>query len=96
MRAASVVKRGLLSLCVLLLLVQTALASHGIEHAFHHDDEACIECLALPGLAALPSRPSPLPLVVNWPALQNCTVPPASTFWEPHPYLSRGPPTFQS
>lgn len=45
----------LLTAC--LLAAQLTLASHGIEHALAEHDAACVECLAMPGFAAVPSMP---------------------------------------
>lgn len=58
----------LIALAVLLLFAELTLIEHGVEHAGHEDEKACVECLVLPGFTALPAafvapaRP-PLPSV---------------------------------
>jgi hypothetical protein len=91
MRAARALKR-LLLLCITLILAQLALAGHGIEHAFHEPDEACVECLALPGMQAVPAQVQMPPLrgAVIIPA--TLAVPPAPTFFTPTAFRSRAPP----
>ncbi len=88
--------KRLLLLCITLVLAQLALAGHGIEHAFHEPDEACVECLALPGMLAVPAQVR-MPLqqgVVDIPA--TFAVPPAPTFAQSRAFLSRAPPLLQS
>jgi hypothetical protein len=88
--------KRLLLLCITLVLAQVALAGHGIEHVFHEPDEACVECLALPGMQAVPVQ-APMPLqhgAADTPA--TLAVPPAPTFAQPRAFLSRGPPLLQS
>lgn len=87
--------RFLLLGCVL-FWVQCALAEHGIEHAFHDHEEACLECLALPGFAAVPVQ-----LSLHVPPRSGHTdepaaVPPAPTYSSPAPFRSRAPPLLQS
>ena len=79
-----------------LLWTQLALTGHGIEHAFHDHDEACAECLALPGFAAMPARPPCLfaPSAAHDDA--PVAVPPAPTFAPHPPFRSRAPPSAQS
>lgn len=87
--------RFLLLGCVL-FWAQCALAGHGIEHAFHDHEEACLECLALPGFAAVPTQP---PRWVVPPVASDrlrVAVPPAPTFSSPAPFRSRAPPLLQS
>jgi hypothetical protein len=85
------VKR-LLLLCAVLLCAQLALAAHGIAHAFHDHDEVCVECLALPGFAAVPAAklrlPGAVPMGFKWEA----AVPPAPTFARQLAFRSRAPP----
>lgn len=87
--------RFLLLGCVL-FWAQCALVAHEIGHAFHDREDACLECLALPGFAAVPMRLSlrvpPRPGQTGEPA----AVPPAPTFASPAPFRSRAPPFFQS
>ena len=95
MYAATGMKR-LLLLCAALLLAQLALAGHGIEHAFEDHEAACVECLALPGLQAVPSRAADLPRRLPAVLAPAVAVLPAPTFYRPRAFLSRGPPERQS
>jgi hypothetical protein len=79
MRAAYIVKR-LLLLCFALVLTQLALAEHGIQHAFHDHDEACVECLVLPGMQAVPARIQTPPALRMAGTPTRIAVPPAPTF----------------
>lgn len=79
-----------------LLSAQFALAAHGIEHTFHDHDEACIECLALPGMLAMPAPALCLPPALPVPPGQDFTVPPAPTFALHLAFRSRAPPPAQS
>ncbi len=83
---------GILLLVVGLLLAQFALVEHGIEHAFHDHDQACAECLALPGMQAVP-KPA---LRVEWPPAVaiagDSAVPPAPTFELRLAFRGRAPP----
>ncbi len=88
--------KRLLLLCITLVLAQIALAGHGIEHVFHESDEVCVECLALPGMLAVPAQVR-MPLqqgTADIPA--TLAVPPAPTFAQPRAFLSRAPPALQS
>lgn len=85
-----------LLLGLVLLSVQFALAAHGIEHAFHDRDEACIECLALPGMLAMPAQAPHLPPALPVPTRQDFTAPPAPTFALHLAFRSRAPPPAQS
>lgn len=88
--------KRLLLLGFALVLAQLALAEHGIEHAFHDHDEACVECLVLPGMQAVPAR------IQTPPALQMAGTPPrfavlpAPTFAQHLAFDSRAPPYTQS
>lgn len=81
-----------LLLGLVLLGTQVAALAHGIEHAFHEHDEACVECLALPGMLAVPSAPLALPVQAVPVAPASAAVPPAPTFLRPLPFQSRAPP----
>jgi len=83
---------GMLLLAVFLLGAQFALAEHGIEHAFHDHDETCIECLALPGFAALPAAKLRLPGAKPMFFGREAAVPPAPTFARYQAFRSRAPP----
>lgn len=79
-----------------LLWTQLALAGHGIDHALQLHDEACLECLALPGFAAVPVFP-PQPFVPRvTQAGEPAAVLPAPTFPAPPAFHSRAPPVLQS
>jgi len=95
MRAAYIVKR-LLLLCFALVLTQLALAEHGIEHALHDHDEACVECLVLPGMQAVPARIQTPPALRMAGTPTRIAVPPAPTFAQPLAFHSRAPPFTQS
>lgn len=86
----------LILLGLALLGAQLALAAHGIEHPFHEHDEACVECLVLPGFAAMPAPVLAAPAPVTAPMHAGLAVSPASTFPSPQPYRSRAPPVFQN
>ena len=88
--------RRLLLLCVVLLWAQLALAAHGIEHAFHDPDEACAECLALPGFAAVPAAKLQLPCTAPAPLAREAAVPPAPSFAQRLAFHSRAPPATPS
>jgi hypothetical protein len=45
---------GLLLLGALLLWAQAWLATHELEHLFHHDDEPCVTCALAGGLSGPP------------------------------------------
>jgi hypothetical protein len=86
----------LLLLCLAVVWAQIALAGHGIEHACHEPDEACIECLALPGMQAVPvqvTEPPEPPVAVFQTVF---AVPPAPTLARPRTFLSRAPPPLRS
>ena len=85
----------LLLLCSLLLWAQSALAAHGIEHAFHEHDEACIECLALPGMQAVPKATVRLPVLRPLTMAGKSAVPPAPTSTLYPAFRSRAPPELQ-
>jgi len=78
-----------------LLLAQSALLDHGIEHAFHEHEEACVECLALPGMQALPKQAAGLPPGLALPSELPRAVPPAPTLDRPLAFRSRAPPLRQ-
>lgn len=82
----------LLALALTLLLAQLALASHGIAHALSDQDETCVECLALPGFAALPATPAPLAAPAPKRAQEAVAVPPAPSFALARFYPTRAPP----
>lgn len=82
----------LLLLCSLLLWAQSALAAHGIEHAFHEHDQACIECLALPGMQAVPKPMVRLPVLRQLTMAGMSAVPPAPTVALHPAFHSRAPP----
>lgn len=86
----------LLLLVASLLWAQFALAEHGIAHALEGHDETCIECLALPGFAALPAAPVVLPAAAAQCAAQTGAVLPAPSFASPLPFRSRAPPDLLS
>lgn len=64
----------LILLGLALLGAQLALAAHGIEHAFHEHDEACIECLVLPGFTAMPVPALAVPAPVTAPMRDGLAV----------------------
>jgi len=82
MRATRRLMRALRPLLfgLLLLWAQQALLAHGIEHAFHDHDEACVECLALPGFAAVPAAKLQLPCTAPAPLAREAAAPPAPSF----------------
>jgi hypothetical protein len=82
----------LLLLVAALLWAQFALTEHGIAHTLEGHDETCIECLALPGFAALPAAPVVLPAASAKYAAQARAVQPAPSFASPLPFRSRAPP----
>ena len=82
----------LLLLCSLLLWVQSALAAHGIAHAFHEHDEACIECLMLPGMQAVPKATVRLPVLRPLTIAGKSAVPPAPSVALHPAFHSRAPP----
>lgn len=82
----------LLLLCSLLLWAQSALAVHGIEHALHDQDEACIECLALPGMQAVPKPTASLPVLRPLTLAGRHAVPSAPTVALHPAFHSRAPP----
>ncbi len=82
----------LLLLCSLLLWAQSALAAHGIEHASHDHDEACVECLALPGMQALPAQSVGWGMALPVAKALERAVPPAPTFSLRLAFRSRAPP----
>lgn len=86
----------LAGLLLALLYAQLMLAAHGIEHAFHDHDEACIECLALPGFAAVPAQPPMLPAPQAAPAILASAAPPAPSFARHLSFHSRAPPPLPS
>jgi hypothetical protein len=78
-----------------LLLAQLAMVGHGVEHAFHDSQdtgETCVECLALPGFAAVPAAKLRLPGATPAPMARDVTVPPAPTFARHQAFRSRVPP----
>lgn len=85
----------LLLLGLALVWAQLALAEHGVEHAVrngHEPGEACIECLALPGVALAPAPPARLPWpLASLPDMQ-VAVPPAPSFVLRLGFDSRAPP----
>jgi len=83
-------------LCVALVWAQIALAGHGIEHACQEPDEACVECLVLPGFATLPAAKLRLPSATPEPEARKGTVPLAPTLARARAFLSRAPPPLQS
>lgn len=85
-----------LLLCLTLLATQQALVAHGIEHSFHDHGESCIECLALPGMQAVPPRPPQVFLPAAGRFREVPAVPPAPTFARALPFRSRAPPPAQS
>jgi hypothetical protein len=85
----------LLLLGLALLWAQLTLAGHGIEHAFHEHDEACVECLVLPGFASVPALPPRMPCAASAPLVREGAVPPAPTFTLYPAYRSRAPPELQ-
>jgi hypothetical protein len=88
--------KRLLLLCAALVLAQLALAAHGIDHGLHAEEVACVECLALPGMQAVPASPSSVPAPVAAVAPTIFAVPPAPTFGRLPAFRSRAPPVFQS
>ncbi|GAB1394334.1 hypothetical protein MASR1M60_24980 [Rhodocyclaceae bacterium] len=88
--------KRLLLLCFALVLTQLALAGHGIEHVFHEHDEACVECLVLPGMQGMPARIQ-TPPALRMDGTPTCiAVPPAPTFTQYLSFHSRAPPLPQS
>jgi hypothetical protein len=88
--------KRLLLLCLTLAWAQIALVGHGIEHALHEPDEACVECLALPGMQAVPAQVK-VPPVPSTIAFQGTfAVPPAPTFALWLAFRGRAPPLLQS
>jgi hypothetical protein len=83
---------ALLLVLACVLITQFVLAEHGIEHAFHDHEEACIECLALPGFAAVPVQQSRVPPPLSMPAATPATVPPVLVFALHLAFRSRAPP----
>jgi hypothetical protein len=79
-------------LAFLLFAAQMGLAGHGIEHAFHAEDEACIECLALPGFAAVPAQPPQQPLAAKHTKALGSAVPSAPTLALHLAFHGRAPP----
>jgi len=88
--------RRLLLLCAVLLWAQQVLLAHGIEHTFHDSDEACVECLALPGFAAVPAAKLQLPCTAPAPLAREAAVPPAPSFAQCLAFHSRAPPATPS
>lgn len=83
-------------LAAAVLCAQLLLATHGIEHAFHGHDEACLECLVLPGFASVPA---PLPRLLppfTGPAGPAVAALPAPTFARRLSFRSRAPPSLHS
>jgi len=83
-------------LAACLLGTQLVHAGHGIEHALQAHDQACVDCLASPGMLAVPVRPAqPLPPVAarlgEAPAIL-----PAPTSARHLSFRSRAPPLIQS
>jgi len=84
-------------LTALLLVVglqgmQFALVEHGIEHAFHEHEEACVECLSLPGMQAVPKQAACLPVLRPLAVTGASAVPPAPTLAFHPVFRSRAPP----
>ncbi|MFN3883126.1 MAG: hypothetical protein ACK4Q4_00025 [Rhodocyclaceae bacterium] len=90
--------RGLRALLLGFMLVwaQCALAAHAIDHALHEHDEACLECLVMPGFAALPAMPPRLCAPLAAQSRTTRAVLPAPTFARAIPFHSRAPPSLQS
>jgi hypothetical protein len=91
--------RFVIGLALLLFLVQLLLAMHGVEHAWHHEDDGhvCAECLALAATTAVPPASDMVPPPpLAWSAPASTAVPPAPTFRRHAPFLSRAPPFAQS
>lgn len=88
--------KRLLFLCVALILAQVVFASHGIEHALHADEMACVKCLALSGMQAVPATPSSVfaPAAALAPVV--FAVPPAPSLARCLSFRSRAPPMPQS
>jgi hypothetical protein len=86
----------LLLLSFVLFWAQSAIAGHGIEHAFHEHEDACVECLALPGFAAVPVRPPHLPMPRGQHSGEPVAVLPAPTFASRPAFRSRAPPRFRN
>jgi hypothetical protein len=72
--------------------VQLVLVEHGIEHACHDHDDACVECLVLPGMQAVPKQAACLPVQCSSMILGDGAVPPAPTFARWLAFHSRAPP----
>lgn len=87
---------GILLLAACLLGTQFNLAEHGVGHAFHEHDEPCIECLALPGFAAVPAQPPRLRVPSAPHEYANSAVPPTPTFGRRLSFRSRAPPQIQN
>lgn len=86
----------LVLLVACLLGSQWALAHHGIDHAFHEHEGACVACLALPGMHAVPARPPTLPVSRAEAQIPAPAIPPAPVLSSPLPFHSRAPPSRQS
>ncbi len=87
-------RRFALSLLLLAALIgaQLALVAHGIEHALHDHDEACIECLSLPGMHAVPKPSVRLSLTWAGPEVGDDLVPQAPSVATHPAFQSRAPP----
>ena len=84
-----------LLLAIGLLGAQFSLVEHGIEHAFHEHDEACIECLVLPGMLAVPKQIATLPFLHQMAVTGDDAVPPAPTLALWLAFRGRAPPLLQ-
>jgi hypothetical protein len=81
-----------LLLAIGVLGAQFALVEHSIEHAFHNHDEACVECLALPGMQAVPPQAVGWAMATPVAEVLERAVPPVPTFALQLAFRSRAPP----